>query len=94
MSVWKKDLTENQEEQKRVLSFLQTWDPSSNEYSVAVKNYKILKDLDPPSNKPSGNTILTVLGYIGMGAAVLALEVFGHSLTSRVGSVAWPKPRL
>ena len=78
----------------QVFDALEGLEPDSTEYTTAVNNLKTHHMLEPEPNKLNVNTLLTVMSYAGVSAALMLLEVFGHSITSRVPSLSLPKPRL
>ena len=78
----------------QVFDRLEGLEPDSAEYTTAVNNLKTLHQLEPEHQKLNVNTVLTVLSYTGVSSALMVLEVFGHSITSRVPSLSMFKPKL
>ena len=78
----------------QVFDCLEGLEPDSAEYTTAVNNLKTLHQLEPEHQKLNVNTVLTVLSYTGVSSALMVMEVFGHSITSRVPSLSLFKPKL
>lgn len=94
---WKaKEQTRNDIAIDEIYDFIEKMDPSLDEYSTAVSNLRKLYEMqpDPAANRLDPNTILTTGAYVVVAGAVLIFEIYGHSITSKVLSVALPKPRV
>ena len=81
-------------EKDHVFDTLESLDPKDDDYTTAANNLKTLNSLEPEPNKLNVNTVLTVVSYVGVSAALMMLEVFGHAITSRVPNISLTKPRL
>ncbi len=91
-----KPLTQSQIAKDAIYMFIEGKDPSSKEVIEAIKNLKILQEVED-STRPEPlnvNTVLTVSAYIVVAGGVLLFEAFGHAITTKVVSVALPKPNL
>lgn len=88
--------TRNKIAMDQVYDDLQTLDPHSESYKLAVDNLTKLNDLQSATKtEPLNiNTVVTVGAYVLVAGAVLIFEIYGHSITSKVMSVALPKPRI
>ena len=78
----------------QVFDHLEGLNPSDDDYTTSVNNLKTLHQLEPEPNRVNVNTLLTVLSYVGVSGGLMALEVFGHAITSRVPNLSLPKPRI
>lgn len=74
---------------EEIISAMAGMDEGSEEYDQAAKDLKILVEAKGElegGQKLNPNTILSVLGNFGLGVAVILVEVFGHTITSK----GWP----
>ena len=93
---WKKALTRNEIAEDHVYDFIENKDPSSDEYTKAVNNLRVLKDMGPDKGpKLNINTVLTIAAYVMVVGVAICVEIFGHSLTTKALRVAdLLKPRI
>jgi len=89
-----KPLTQSQIAKDGIYTFIEGKDPSSKEVTTAIANLKIIQEVET-SHRPEPlniNTVVTVGAYVIVAGTVLIFEAFGHSITTKVVSVAFPKP--
>lgn len=96
---WKKESqTRNEIAIDEVYNFLEQHKsaPNSDEYHAALESLKVLTELQKQKQAEplNMNTVITVSSYVFVAGGVLIFEIFGHSITSKVMSVALPKPRI
>ena len=92
----KKSETRLELEIDKILNEMEGMDKTGDEYKKLLKRLETLNKMLPneDSSQLSANTVLTVAAYVVIGVAILTFEAFGHTITTRVGSLAMPKPRI
>lgn len=79
-----------------IYTFIEGKDPSSKEYTEAIKNMKMIQEVED-SNAPEPlniNTVVTCTVYVVVAGGILLFEAFGHSITTKVVQLAFPKPTM